>query len=119
MDPFAIVLLLMLGFTLLLIAGVSRRAPGREAHPLLPRLVAGGATLAVGATLAQALGNGAGARAHEQLFFLRPGSIDGVDNIAPSWSLDLWPIGVGIVLIVVAGLIRSGERLQRDTKGLV
>ena len=116
MDPCAIVLLIMLGFAVLLIAGVSRRGPGREAHPLLPRLVAGGALVGAGPA---ALGNSAGARAHEQLFFLRPGSIDGVDNIAPSWSLDLWPIGVGIVLIVVAGLIRSGERLQRDTKGLV
>jgi len=29
------------------------------------------------------------------------------------------PVGIGLALIVVAGLIRTGERLQRDTAGLV
>lgn len=106
---------------LVMTARVARQSYAAEpfSRSLSRLLIAGGATLAVGATLAQALGNAAGARAHEQLFFLRPGAFDGVENVPPSWSLDLWPAGVGLVLIVVAGLIRSGERLQNETRGLV
>jgi len=33
--------------------------------------------------------------------------------------MDPFRIGLGLALIAVAGLIRSGERLQRDTAGLV
>lgn len=106
---------------LVMIARVARQSIAAEpfSRSLSRLLVAAGATLAVGATLAQVLGNAAGARAHEQLFSVRAGSIEGGEYIPPAWAFDLWPVGVGLVLIVVAGLIRSGERLQRDTEGLV
>lgn len=80
--------------------------------------VSGGA-LAIGGMAAQFAGLAAGARTHEQLFFIRDGAIDGVANVPPAWMIEVWPIGVGLVLIVMAGLIRHGVRLQSDTKGLV
>ena len=43
----------------------------------------------------------------------------GGEDVPAPWTIDLWPVGVGLVLIVVAGLIRSGERLQNETRGLV
>lgn len=36
-----------------------------------------------------------------------------------AFNIDFVPLGVGIILIVASRLIRSGERLQRDTEGLV
>lgn len=237
MDPFTIVLLLMLGFAVLLVAGIGRRGPVDVARPLLPRLVGGGAlvgaglsaiagivtivmtfigdrvtlavpiiplietapdalratpgvsivggtaqqvsvpltlsgldpltltlvalqtalttavvitvlllvarlakqslsetpfasrassfftvsgvAVAVGVMAAQFAGLLAGARAHEQLFFLRADAVDEFANIPPTWVIEVWPIGVGLVLVVLARLIRGGERLQSDTKGLV
>lgn len=34
-------------------------------------------------------------------------------------EVEFWPIGVGLALIALAAVFRSGERLQRDTEGLV
>lgn len=34
-------------------------------------------------------------------------------------SIDFWPIGVGLVLLVLARLVAIGGRMQRDTEGLV
>lgn len=78
-----------------------------------------GAAFAFGGMAAQFAGLAAGARAHEQLFFLRDGAIDDVANVPPAWMIEVWPIGVGLVLIVMAGLVRHGVRLQNDTRGLV
>lgn len=91
--------------------------------PFPPRLgrllIIGGSTLAIGGVSAQFANSIAGTLAHKQLFMLAETAAPGSVYVSPPWALDLWPLGVGIVLIVVAGLIRSGERLQRDTEGLV
>ncbi|UCR87936.1 hypothetical protein [Mycetocola spongiae] len=34
-------------------------------------------------------------------------------------NVSLWPIAVSLVLLVLAGLIRAGSRLQRDSEGLI
>jgi hypothetical protein len=106
---------------LLMIARLAQQSMSPE--PFSPRLsrvlVVGGATLAIGMTAAQVAAMAAATRAHEQLFALRPGAVDGAVYVPPTWTFEVWPIGVGLVLVVVAGLIRGGERLQRDTAGLV
>ena len=106
---------------LVVIARLARRSIAPE--PFAPRLsrslVVGGATLAIGMTAAQVASLVAATRAHEQLFATSPGALDDAVYVPPTWTFELWPIGVGLVVIVLAGLIRSGERLQRDTKGLV
>jgi hypothetical protein len=49
----------------------------------------------------------------------------GVETImgfpSPGWdgSIDLWPIWVGLAFFALAAAFRYGERLQRDTEGLV
>jgi len=106
---------------LLMIVRLARQSIAPE--PFTPRLsrslTVGGATLAIGMTAAQVAGLLAATRAHEQLFAPSAGAVEGAVYVPPTWSFDLWPVGVGLVVIVVAGLLRSGERLQRDTQGLV
>lgn len=88
-------------------------------HRLL--LIAGG-TLAIGSVLSQICLATAGSLAQTQLFSLvgEPSAGGaGFDIGLGPWVVELWPVGVGLVLIVAAGLIRNGERLQRDTTGLV
>lgn len=36
-----------------------------------------------------------------------------------SWTVDLWPIGIGIALLVLSAAFRYGAKLQKDTEGLV
>jgi hypothetical protein len=36
-----------------------------------------------------------------------------------SFMIDLWPFGIGIALLAIAAAFRYGERLQKDTEGLV
>ena len=45
--------------------------------------------------------------------------IVGFPQPAPHIQVDLWPIGVGLVMLVLAAAFRYGERLRRDTDGLV
>ena len=54
--------------------------------------------------------------------------VDGIDYLArlnhfpkpsTSWTVDLVPAAIGIVLLVIAMAFNLGERLQRDTEGLV
>jgi len=106
---------------LVMVARLAQQSIAAEPFtPTLRRLlIVGGVALAVGATITQIAGTVAGALAQEQLFFIRTDALEGSVNVAPAWSFDLVPIGVGLALIVVAGLIRSGERLQHDTAGLV
>lgn len=91
--------------------------------PFTPRLsrllVAGGVALAVGGLLGQIASGIAGLLAHEQLFALSPEALGDGIAVPPALTFDLWPLGVGLALVVVAGLVRSGERLQRETAGLV
>ncbi|RZS55200.1 hypothetical protein EV141_2190 [Microcella putealis] len=82
-------------------------------------LVISGATLAIGGVVTQVFSNAAGMRVHAQLFELSPAAAAGSTYVSPTWSFELWPLGVGLVVIVVARLVSSGERLQRDTEGLV
>lgn len=35
------------------------------------------------------------------------------------WTLDFWPIWVGLALFAVAAVFRYGQELQRDSDGLV
>ena len=92
-------------------------------EPFTPRLsrllVIGGSALAAGSIGSQLASQLAGQLAHEQLFALSADAIAGGVNVPVTWTWDLLPIGVGLALIVIARLIRAGERLQSDTKGLV
>ncbi len=36
-----------------------------------------------------------------------------------SWTIDLWPIGIGVTLLVLSAAFRYGAQLQKDTEGLV
>jgi hypothetical protein len=46
-------------------------------------------------------------------------TIIGFPQPTPHIQVDFWPIGVGLVMLVLAAAFRAGERLQRDTEGLV
>jgi hypothetical protein len=35
------------------------------------------------------------------------------------WSVDLWPVWVGLALFAVSAVIRYGQRLQQETDGLI
>lgn len=106
---------------LIMIARLARQSISHTpfASKLSPLFLVSGGAVAIGAMAAQFAGLLAGVRAHEQLYFLRDGAIEGVANTPPTWMIEVWPIGVGLVLIVIARLMRGGERLQRDTAGLV
>ena len=46
-------------------------------------------------------------------------TIIGFPQPTPHIQVDFWPIGVGLVMLVLAAAFRYGERLRRDTDGLV
>ncbi|QNE48020.1 hypothetical protein F1C58_14675 [Glaciihabitans sp. INWT7] len=46
-------------------------------------------------------------------------SIIGFPSPTPHVQVDFWPIWVGLAMLVLAAAFRYGERLQRDTAGLV
>lgn len=84
-------------------------------------LVTAGAALAVGLTASQILFGIAGSLVRGDIYAIHPP--EGVDATTTfalvGLELSLLPVGVGLTVIVAASLIRSGERLQRDTEGLV
>ena len=43
----------------------------------------------------------------------------GLPQPSLGWSLDFWPLFLGLALATVAIAFRYSERLQRDTEGLV
>lgn len=121
---------------LLLVAGLARRAMRAEpfVQPLGGRLALGGAALAVGSLIWQAAYGIGGSLAAAQVFgvesWANVGELGsryadaGLGDTGlplPNFAFDLafWPVGVGLALIVVAGLLRTAERLQRETAGLV
>lgn len=84
-------------------------------------LLASGLTLAIGFIVTQVLFGIAGSVVRDDLYAIR--LTEGAD-VTTLFSLtgveiDLLPIGIGLTIIVAAGLVRAGVRLQRDTEGLV
>lgn len=106
---------------LVMVARLAQQSISSE--PFSPRLgrllVIGGSVLAIGSIASQIASALSGARAHELLFAIRPEALEGWTYAPPTVFFDIVPVGVGLALVVVAGLIRNGEQLQRDTKGLV
>ncbi len=47
------------------------------------------------------------------------GAPNGVTVPVPSWTIDFTPIAAGAVLAVIASAFEIGQRMQRDTEGLV
>ncbi|WP_129587157.1 DUF2975 domain-containing protein [Arthrobacter alpinus] len=45
--------------------------------------------------------------------------IIGLPQIAYSWEFNFWPIGIALVLMVLAELFRQGSKVQKDTAGLI
>lgn len=129
-NGIAVVLVLML------VASLAGRAMRSEpfARPLSGLLARTGVVLGVGGVVWQVCFIVAGNLAAAQLFGVRGFAMDedladrntdlGLDASglpAPSveGTLEFWPIGVGLALVALAILFRSGERLQRETRGLV
>lgn len=107
---------------LVMVARLARQSVSAEPFtPHLARLIViGGSVLAIGSIAAQLASAFSGARAAEMLSTLRPDvNGEGLTSIPPTVVVDLVPVGVGLALVVIAGLIRNGERLQSDTRGLV
>lgn len=46
-------------------------------------------------------------------------NIVGMPSVAYFWEFNFWPIGVALVLMVLAELFRQGSKVQKDTAGLV
>ncbi|WAB84288.1 hypothetical protein OVN20_01550 [Microcella daejeonensis] len=121
---------------LVLIARLAQQAMQEEpfTQPISHLMARAGAVLAIGTVIGQiSLGIG-GSLASSQLFdstgwtgveidtsaYERLGlSASGLPESTFAFEVEFWPIGVGLALIVVAGIMRRGERLQRDTAGLV
>jgi hypothetical protein len=107
---------------LVMVARLAQQSISSE--PFSPRLgrllVIGGSVLAVGSVAAQVTSALSGARANELLFAINPDALGGGWTYgSPNVFVDVVPVGVGLALVVIAGLIRNGERLQSDTRGLV
>jgi hypothetical protein len=43
----------------------------------------------------------------------------GLPENGQQWSVDLWPVWVGLSLFAVSAVIRYGQRLQKETDGLI
>ena len=104
----------------LLLAELTRHVrDGVRFEPALSRTVwALAATLAFGPGLAQIAGNVARWSTVVEPDASGLGAIEWVSvpqAIAPSWGM----LGVAVVLAVLASIISAGERLQRETEGLV
>jgi hypothetical protein len=75
-----------------------------------------GAVLALAGTVGQVLDAGARNRLAEMI--AANGRTPG-ESFAFTAEFDLWPLGVGLILVLVAGVFQYGRRLQTDTDGLV
>ncbi|MGY6497524.1 MAG: hypothetical protein ACXIUP_04785 [Microcella sp.] len=132
-NGIVLVLLLMAVFV------VARRARLSDpfSQPLSPVLGTTGTLLGVGSVIWQICFLVAGNLAAAQLFGVRGLTAVGLDEgqrerlraqgldssgfpmPGSEGTIEFWPIGVGLALIALAAVFRSGERLQRDTEGLV
>jgi len=114
----------------LLCTSVMRQDPFRAALPRAINVTA--ITIIAGGLawqLCGAIGNGL---ASEQVLRSTGGSIEfdqfayedyneiiGFPSIGHQWSVDFWPIWIGLALFALAAAFRYGMKLQRDTEGLV
>ena len=122
---------------LLLIARLARQAGeaapfARATSTLLAR---GGVVLAIGGLAWQICFAVGGLLASHQALFVTGFTTDdtevlqrnellgldqtGLPSTGGDITIDFWPVGIGLVLVVLAVLLRHGERLQHDTKGLI
>ncbi|MEV8145651.1 hypothetical protein [Specibacter sp. NPDC078709] len=46
-------------------------------------------------------------------------NIVGMPSVAYFWEFNFWPIGVALVLMVLAELFRQGSKVQKDAAGLI
>ncbi|MCU1434992.1 MAG: hypothetical protein JWR71_1717 [Pseudarthrobacter sp.] len=75
-----------------------------------------GAVLALAGTVGQVFDAGARNRLAEMI--AANGRTPG-ESFAFSAEFDLWPLAVGLVLVLVSGVFQYGRRIQKDTDGLV
>ncbi len=45
--------------------------------------------------------------------------IIGLPGVGRQWTVDFWPVWVGLALFAVSAVFRYGQRLQKNTEGLV
>lgn len=114
----------------MLCSNIMRQDPFRAA--LTRSIGLTGIAIIVGGLVWQVCGAIGGGLASDQVLGLTGGSIDtqaftyddfsvvfGLPGVGHNWSLDFWPIWIGLVLFALAAVFRYGEKLQRDTEGLV
>lgn len=67
----------------------------------------------------QVLGINGWALNREQLRWDDVNEVIGLPRAGNDWSVDFWPIWVGLALLALAAAFRYGQRLQKDTDGLI
>lgn len=74
-----------------------------------------------GGTMAaeQVLGATAWGQAGETIAWTDIHTMVGLPSVAYSWEFNFWPVGVALVLMVLAELFRQGSKVQQDAAGLV
>jgi hypothetical protein len=94
---------------------IVRIAQGRPFQRSLYRLgLAAGGTLALGGLAVEGLGGGGRMVLANEL-----NTRLGDERFVVGFTFDPTPIGIGFVIIALATVVLFGERLQRDTEGLV
>lgn len=48
-----------------------------------------------------------------------PDHILGMASASDSWSIDFWPIWVGLALLALSLVLKNGQKLQKETAGLI
>lgn len=67
----------------------------------------------------QVLGATAWGQAGETMVWTDIHNIVGLPSVGYAWEFNLWPIGVALVLMVLAELFRQGNKVQKDVAGLI
>jgi len=115
---------------IMLCTNVMRQDPFRAALPRAINVTA--ITIIAGGLAWQLCGSIGNGLAAEQVLRSTGGSIEydrftyddyyqviGLPSIGHDWSIDFWPIWIGLALFALAGTFRYGMKLQRETDGLV